>query len=287
MKPEDQNQPTVPTPAPAPVPAPDPVPAPATPAPATAAPATAAPAPLQPAATGPSVMPGTVAVAPSDPGKILGIIALVLSFIPFVGFVLGLVAQSKSKKAGNKNAIASIAIVLSAVFTLVGAILGGYFIIQATSKQKITTPCYTLELSKKFVKVGDNTGCNIEFETKGGKDSDKQTVLVNGAPAYDIGVAKDDYLNQIIRIYEASIAQNGVTLASPNKTKLNGSQAYQYSLSEDGEYANIIFTISPKEYSVSGSDDKVGIFNVNVLAKNSNSSSSLLKEVSNSWRWAK
>ncbi len=275
MKPEDQNQPTVPTPEPAP----EPVPAPA--------PATAAPAPLQPAATGPSVMPGTVAVAKSDPGKVLAIIAIVLSFIPFVGFVLGVVAQSKSKKAGNKNVIATIAIVLSVVFTLVGAILGGYFIIQATSKQKITTPCYTLELPKKFVRVGDNTGCNVEFETKGGKDSDQQTVLVNGAPAYDIGVDKDDYLNQIIRIYEASIAQSGVTLASPNKTKLNGSQAYQYSLSEDGEYFNVILTISPKEYSVSGSDDKVGIFNVNVLAKNSNSSSSLLKEVSNSWRWAK
>ena len=280
MKPEDQNQPTVPTPEPAP----EPVPAPA---PATAAPATAAPAPLQPAATGPSVMPGTVAVAKSDPGKVLAIIAIVLSFIPFVGFVLGLVAQSKSKKAGNKNVIATIAIVLSAVFTLVGAILGGYFIIQATSKQKVTTPCYTLELPKKFVRVGDNTGCNVEFETKGGKDSDKQTVLVIGAPAYDIDVDKDDYLNQIIRIYEASIAQSGVTLASPNKTKLNGSQAYQYSLSEDGEYFNVILTISPKLYSVSGSDDKVGIFNVNVLAKNSNSSSSLLKEVSNSWRWAK
>ncbi|MSR68298.1 hypothetical protein EXS66_00750 [Candidatus Saccharibacteria bacterium] len=220
----------------------------------------------------------------------MAIIAITLSFIPFVGFVLGVVAQSKSKKAGNKNAIATIAIVISAVFTLVGVILVGYFIIQATSKQKITTPCYTLELSKKFVKVGDNTDCNLGFEMIiiDGKDSEGQAVIVKGAPVDDISVDKDDYLNQIIKIYDAQIATSGGTLASQNQTTLDGRKAYQYSLSRGDEYADIIWTTSPKEYSVTpGSDDKVSIFNINIVTKNSNSSSSLLKEVSNSWRWAK
>lgn len=55
-----------------------------------------------------------------DPGKTMGIIALILPFVGFslVGLVLGIIAKVKSKKAGFKNTPALIAIIVSIVITI-------------------------------------------------------------------------------------------------------------------------------------------------------------------------
>lgn len=62
------------------------------------------------------------------PGKTLGIVALVLSFLLFsstLGFILGLVAKSQSKKAGVSNGPATAAIVIGLIGTIIIAIIIG------------------------------------------------------------------------------------------------------------------------------------------------------------------
>lgn len=59
-----------------------------------------------------------------DPGKTMGIIAIILPFVGFslVGLVLGIIAKSKSKKAGYKNTLALVAIIISIV-AIIGSII--------------------------------------------------------------------------------------------------------------------------------------------------------------------
>ena len=58
------------------------------------------------------------------PGKTLGIVALILAFISSpIGFILGLVARSQSKKAGVSNTPATVAIVLGLIGTIIIAII--------------------------------------------------------------------------------------------------------------------------------------------------------------------
>lgn len=82
-----------------------------------------------------------VSAAPAaavDPGKGLGIAALVLAFfIQLVGLILGIVALSKSKKAGFKNAPAVWGIILSIDFGIgwvifFGALIAGAVALGAT-----------------------------------------------------------------------------------------------------------------------------------------------------------
>ena len=64
----------------------------------------------------------------SNAGKTLGVVALILAFIASpIGFILGLVAKSQSKKAGLKNGPATAAIVLGLIGTIVivALIVGG------------------------------------------------------------------------------------------------------------------------------------------------------------------
>lgn len=61
----------------------------------------------------------------SEPGKGLGIAALVIVFFfSLVGLILGYVARSQSKKAGVKNTPATVAIVLGWIFLVLGIIFG-------------------------------------------------------------------------------------------------------------------------------------------------------------------
>ncbi|WP_427017701.1 DUF4190 domain-containing protein [Pseudarthrobacter sp. P1] len=74
--------------------------------------------------------PGGYPMAPAqDPGKTMGIIALVLPFVGFglVGLILGLVAMSKSKKAGFKNTPALIGVIVS-ILAIIATIIIGIFI---------------------------------------------------------------------------------------------------------------------------------------------------------------
>lgn len=64
----------------------------------------------------------TPAPAASD-GKTLGIVALILAFfIQLAGLIVGIIARNQSKRAGVKNTPATVAIVLSIIFMVVGII---------------------------------------------------------------------------------------------------------------------------------------------------------------------
>jgi hypothetical protein len=69
------------------------------------------------------------APAATDPGRTLGIVGLVLSFVAaLVGLVVSIIAYRKSKKAGYKNGIALAGIIVGAVVTavyVIGFTIGG------------------------------------------------------------------------------------------------------------------------------------------------------------------
>ncbi len=72
----------------------------------------------------PGGAPGYAAPA-QDPGKTMGIVGLVLSFLgclSIVGLILSIIALNKSKKAGYKNGVALAGIIVGAV-VLVGTII--------------------------------------------------------------------------------------------------------------------------------------------------------------------
>ncbi|MCL1899804.1 MAG: DUF4190 domain-containing protein [Promicromonosporaceae bacterium] len=59
-----------------------------------------------------------------DPGKTLGIVALVFAFFfSLVGLILGIIAGQKSRAAGFKNTLATVAIWVSAVWMVLTVIL--------------------------------------------------------------------------------------------------------------------------------------------------------------------
>lgn len=63
------------------------------------------------------------APAASD-GKTLGIVALVVTFVAaLIGLILAIIAKGQSKRAGVTNTPATIAIVLSIIFLVVGTIV--------------------------------------------------------------------------------------------------------------------------------------------------------------------
>ena len=66
----------------------------------------------------------TEGVQAEDPGKTLAIVGLVFSFIfALIGLVLCIVARSKSAKAGFKNNIATIGIVIAIINMILGVVL--------------------------------------------------------------------------------------------------------------------------------------------------------------------
>jgi hypothetical protein len=69
----------------------------------------------------------------ADPGKGLGIASLVTALLGMglVGLILGIIGNSKSKKAGHKNGLAVAGIVISIISMIVGLIVGGVLILAA------------------------------------------------------------------------------------------------------------------------------------------------------------
>tara|TARA_R110002020_G_scaffold199441_2_gene400868 strand:- start:144 stop:425 length:282 start_codon:yes stop_codon:yes gene_type:complete len=67
-------------------------------------------------------------VQQAEPGKTMGIIALVaVFFISLLGLILGLIAQSQSKAAGLPNTPAKVAVILGIIFLvlqIVGSVVG-------------------------------------------------------------------------------------------------------------------------------------------------------------------
>lgn len=69
--------------------------------------------------------PGYAAPSGSEPGKTLGIVALVVVFFfSLIGLILGYVARSQSKKAGVTNTPAKVAIILGWIFLVLSIIVG-------------------------------------------------------------------------------------------------------------------------------------------------------------------
>ncbi|MHA7176312.1 DUF4190 domain-containing protein [Arthrobacter sp. Sr24] len=91
----------------------------------------------------PGQQPGQYGAPATDPGKTMAIIAIILPFVGFslVGLILGIVAKVKSKKAGHKNTLALVAIIISAV-VLVASIIGGIALI-----------AYFTDLSQQIVEL--------------------------------------------------------------------------------------------------------------------------------------
>ncbi|MCU1573380.1 MAG: hypothetical protein JWO93_1462 [Micrococcaceae bacterium] len=60
-----------------------------------------------------------------DPGKVYGIISIILPFVGFglVGLVLGIIGRIKSKRAGYKNVLALVGIILGAISVVVGILI--------------------------------------------------------------------------------------------------------------------------------------------------------------------
>ena len=107
------NQPSSPQPTPEPQPAVTPEPA--------YTPAAPTPPPYQPVAPqGPGVPTQPTG---QDPGKGLAIAGIVLAFfISLVGLILSIIAKKKSKAAGFHNTLATVGIVLNAVFLTISVI---------------------------------------------------------------------------------------------------------------------------------------------------------------------
>jgi hypothetical protein len=75
--------------------------------------------------------PAPVPAAPSTPGKVLGIVGLILAIVwPFqvLGLILSIVARVQSKNAGVKNTPAVVGIVIALILLVVTVlffVLGG------------------------------------------------------------------------------------------------------------------------------------------------------------------
>lgn len=94
-------------------------------------PVTPPPAAQQPYAAAPPPAPAyTQPQGDTYPGKTLGVVALVLSCIFFlgisvlVGLILGIVALVQSKNAGRKNGPALAAVIVASVLIVLGIIIG-------------------------------------------------------------------------------------------------------------------------------------------------------------------
>lgn len=84
-------------------------------------PASYPPAPPAPAAA-PYSTPG--AATGEDPGRMLGIVALILAFfVQIAGLIVGIIARNKSKEAGYQNGFATAAIWISIVLMVLGILI--------------------------------------------------------------------------------------------------------------------------------------------------------------------
>ncbi|MDJ0315661.1 MULTISPECIES: DUF4190 domain-containing protein [Arthrobacter] len=110
-------------------------------------PSAAQQSPVAPPAYGqaPYGQPAPYGQAPAqDPGKTMAIISIILPFVGFslVGLILAIVAKVKSKKAGHKNTLAFVSIIVNAlimVLTIIGIIVAvTYF---AGLANEITQAC--------------------------------------------------------------------------------------------------------------------------------------------------
>tara|TARA_Y100001949_G_scaffold17847_1_gene12687 strand:+ start:390 stop:1028 length:639 start_codon:yes stop_codon:yes gene_type:complete len=87
--------------------------------------------PTPPAQADPTPVAPPTAPTTEDPGKTLGIIGLVFAFVglQLIGLILSIIGHSKSKKAGHKNTVALVGIIINAIFVAIAVIMIPLFIL--------------------------------------------------------------------------------------------------------------------------------------------------------------
>ena len=99
---------------------------------------------------------------PQDPGKTMAIIAVILPFVGLGlgGLILGIIAKVKSKKAGYKNTLALVAIIISSVaivLSIIGAI--AFIVFVANVSNELTQLCQ--DGSSTVVIQGQQVPCPV------------------------------------------------------------------------------------------------------------------------------
>lgn len=117
------------------------------------------PQPTQAPATNPQPAPTATS---GDPGKTLAIVGLILAFLfPLVGLILGIIARSKSKKAGQSNGLALGAIVVSAINMIFQAIVMISFFSATFSAVQQSARCQEYGIGSHMVD-GESFVCTYE-----------------------------------------------------------------------------------------------------------------------------
>lgn len=104
----------------------------------------------------------TTSVSPAttvNPGKGLGIVGLILSFLPFlglIGLIVSIVAKVKSKKAGFKNGPATAGIVIG-ILVLIGTII--IAIVAGVSAAAVLQACAELGEGVHELETGVTVTC--------------------------------------------------------------------------------------------------------------------------------
>lgn len=108
--------------------------------------------------------PSPYGAPPVDPGKTLSIVAIILPFVGFglVGLILGIVAMNKSKKAGFKNTLALVAVIIGAV-SIVAGIITTIVVIAALGQA-----ANGIDTITQVIQACQSTGS--EFVTVGGQE---------------------------------------------------------------------------------------------------------------------
>jgi len=96
--------------------------------------------------------------AATDPNKTFGIVALVVSiFFSLVGGILGIVAYTKSKKAGYKNGFALAAIIVGFTLFVIQVIVG--ILISVAAVAAVNSVCDGMEPGTYETTTGTSVVC--------------------------------------------------------------------------------------------------------------------------------
>ena len=99
-----------------------------------------------------------VNAAPTDPNKTLSIVALILAFVAsLIGAILGIVAYTKSKKAGYKNGLALAAIIIGFVIFVIQII--SFVVLVVVGVGAVNSMCDGLEAGQYETTTGQSVTC--------------------------------------------------------------------------------------------------------------------------------
>lgn len=87
--------------------------------------------------------------APSDAGRVMGIVGIICAFVlPVVGLILGIVSVVQARKGGGSKGLGIAAIIIGAVTTIIATVI---VVAAATAIGTITAACAELGPGTHFV----------------------------------------------------------------------------------------------------------------------------------------